>query len=101
MSNESLDEMSEDLIPIFKLPNDHAGVEEILHKLRLDPIALTLSRGDLAKKAADVEAIVADVAARGDEAIVEVARRFDDPDFSADQIRVTQEEMHSAAARVP
>jgi histidinol dehydrogenase len=41
-----------------------------------------------------------DVAERGDEAIVESSRRFDDPDFSADQIRVTPAEMKAAASRV-
>ena len=44
---------------------------------------------------------LADVARRGDAALVEAARRFDDPDFTADQIRVTRGEMAQAHARVP
>src|SRR5690242_3161099 len=89
------------MIPILKLPEGAAQVDEILRRLRLDPIELALSRGELAKKSADVAAILQDVAARGDDAVVDLARKFDDPNFSTDQIRVTQDEMRAAAARVP
>ena len=33
--------------------------------------------------------------------MVEVARKFDDPNFTIDQIRITQEEMREGASRVP
>lgn len=90
------------LIPIFNLqqPTGRAAVEALLQRLRLDPADLALSRGERAKEAAAVLAILNDVAQRGDEAIVESSRRFDDPDFSADQIRVTPQEMAAAAERV-
>src|SRR5690349_6554806 len=89
------------LIPILNLPRDREAVEAFLRKLRLDPVDVALSRGELAKKSADVQAILADVASRGDDAVVDLARKFDDPDFSKDQIRVTPDEMRAAAARVP
>jgi histidinol dehydrogenase len=43
---------------------------------------------------------MADVAGRGDEALVESCRKFDDPNFTAEQIRVRPEEMREAAGRV-
>jgi histidinol dehydrogenase len=88
-------------IPILNLPRDRDHVDAILRKLRLDPVDIALSRGDLAKKSADVQQILADVAARGNDAVVELARKFDDPNFTVDQIRVTPDEMRAAAARVP
>ncbi|HEX4795142.1 MAG TPA: histidinol dehydrogenase [Humisphaera sp.] len=47
-----------------------------------------------------VMGIVADVARRGDDAVVEQARKFDDPAFTAEQIRVTPEEMAAAVKRI-
>ena len=47
-----------------------------------------------------MQAILADVARRGDDAVVEISRKFDDPKFSVDQIRITQDEMHDGAKRV-
>jgi len=46
-------------------------------------------------------AILADVARRGDDAIVDVSRKFDDPNFSANQIRISIDEMRDGAKRVP
>lgn len=88
------------MIPVLHL-NDAAQcgqAEALLRKLRLDPRDLILgtSKDDQA-----VREILADVARQGDAAVVATARRFDDPDFAANQIRVTAEEMSSAAARVP
>jgi histidinol dehydrogenase len=76
-------------------------VEALLGRVRLDPAELALSRGERAKEAAAVLGILNDVANRGDEAIVESSRRFDDPNFTAEQIRVSPTEMAAAAARVP
>src|SRR3954467_15872536 len=89
------------LIPILELPRNREEVDAILRKLRLDPIDVALSRGELAKKSADVQAILADVAAGGRDAVVDLARKFDDADFSKDQIRIRPDEMRAAAARVP
>jgi histidinol dehydrogenase len=91
------------LIPILRLdrPDDAKNVESLLSALRLDPADLALARGERAKQAGGVQKILEDVAARGDDALVEVSRKFDDPDFSREHIRVTQEEMRLAASRVP
>src|SRR5436305_8359174 len=92
-----------DLIPILRLdqPAGRAEAERVLARLRLDPADLALNRGERAAQAAAVQEILGDVARRGDDAIVDVSRRFDDPNFSADQIRVTPEEMREPAARAP
>ena len=88
------------MIPILRLDkeSDRQRAQALLDKLRLDPRNLILgaSKDDEA-----VRQILADVARRGDEAVVEIARRFDDPNFSADLIRVRPDEMSQAAQRVP
>jgi histidinol dehydrogenase len=88
------------MIPILRLDkeSDRQRAQALLDRLRLDPRNLILgaSKDDEA-----VKQILADVARRGDEAVVEIARRFDDPNFSADQIRVRPDEMSQAAKRVP
>jgi len=91
------------MIPILNLavPSDARRVETLLRELALDPIALATGQGERSAQIAAVQKILADVAERGDAAIVENARQFDDPDFSVDQIRVTEKEMSDAAARVP
>jgi histidinol dehydrogenase len=88
------------MIPILLL-SDEAGrsrVEGLLRRLALDPADVALGRGD---EAAAVQRALADVRERGDDAVVDAARRFDDPAFTAEQIRVTPDEMRAAAARVP
>src|SRR5258706_7878558 len=91
------------MIPILKLSdsNDRQRIEALLGRLRLDPRDVALNRGDRAKAVATVTAILADVAQRGDAAVVDSSRQFDDPNFSAEQIRVSQAEMVEAAARTP
>ena len=88
------------MIPLLWLanPTDRKRAQALLDKLRLDPRDMILGAG---KDDENVRQILADVARRGDEAIVDIARRFDDPDFTAEQIRVTPAEMEEAAARVP
>jgi histidinol dehydrogenase len=54
--------------------------------------------GEIAERTA---AILADVAARGDAALVDYTRRFDCPDFSADMLRVPPEAIAAAAESVP
>ncbi|WP_428937926.1 histidinol dehydrogenase [Fontivita pretiosa] len=89
-------------IPILRLdePRDREQVEQVLRRLRLDPVDMALSRGERARQAADVQQIMSDVAQRGDEALVDSARKFDDPGFTAEQIRVRPQEMREAAARI-
>jgi histidinol dehydrogenase len=96
-------EKSVSVIPIYRLTDEtgRSAVEALLARLRLDPADLALSRGERAAQAAAVQEILADVARRGDEAVVDVSRKFDDPNFTADQIRISPEEMAAGAARVP
>ncbi len=91
------------MIPTLKLskPEDAARVEGLLTKLKLNPADIALSRGELAKQVTAVQSILADVANRGDDALVDSAKKFDDPNFTADQIRVSPEEMKAAHARTP
>jgi histidinol dehydrogenase len=90
------------MIPILKLsvPADRAKADALLDELRLNAKEVAVAQGPRARAVAVVEKILADVAARGDDAIVESSRQFDDPGFSADQIRVTPQEMKSAIGRV-
>jgi histidinol dehydrogenase len=64
-------------------------------------VAFALNEGVRAQQAAVVQQILANVARRGDDALVEQARKFDDPNFTADQIRVPVEEMKAAVGRLP
>lgn len=88
------------MIPILKLSDakDRQRAQALLDKLRLDPRDLIL---ETSKDDEAVRNILADVARRGDQAIVDSARRFDDPEFTAGQIRVMPDEMRSALTRVP
>lgn len=91
------------MIPILKLniSADAQRVEGFLGRLRLDPREIALARGERAKMVQAVNDILADVANRGDEALVDSSRKFDDPNFTAEQIRVTAAEMREAHGRVP
>jgi histidinol dehydrogenase len=88
-------------VPILRLDaaGDVAKAEALLANLRLDPRALALG-GIGAREGAAVATILNKVAEGGDKAIVEISRQFDDPQFSAEQIRVTAAEMTAAAGRV-
>jgi histidinol dehydrogenase len=87
------------MIPTLRLQDsaDRSRVREKLSQLRLDPASVALGQGE---DTAAVQAILADVARRGDDAVVEQARRFDDPGFTASHLRVTTDEMSAAAGRV-
>ena len=52
------------------------------------------------RELAAVKQIIAEVRARGDEALLEYTRRFDCPDMTAQGLRVTQDEIESAYAQV-
>ncbi len=91
---------------MIRILNDSIAAERevaegLLSRLRLDPRDLALCLGERGKQAAAVQEILADVAQRGDEAIVHWCRKFDDPEFSAGDIRVKAEEMKAAHGRVP
>src|SRR6266545_1543577 len=75
-------------------------VQELLAKLRLDPRELSTGTGGRGKMAEDVQKILEDVAQRGDAAVVDSCRKFDDPNFTVEQIRVTADEMREAGDRV-
>jgi histidinol dehydrogenase len=66
----------------WQLAADWAAVEEILANLRLD-----------------ARAMLRTVADRGDVAIVDIVKRFDDPTFTREKIRVSTQEMKDAHAR--
>lgn len=91
------------MIALWKLnnPEHQKKVESRLSRLRLNPLELALPSSEMAAKESAVRTVIADVAKRGDAAIVDSARKFDDPNFTAEQIRVTSAEMSAAASRVP
>src|SRR3954470_19035899 len=90
------------MIPILRLnlETERRQVERLLDALRLNPKEVAVAQGPRAKDVTAVEKILADVAARGDEAVVDSSRKFDDEKFTAGQIRVTSEEMKAATGRV-
>jgi histidinol dehydrogenase len=91
------------MIPILHSgqPDDLRRIEGLLRRLRLDPMDLGIGKGENGtREMATVMNIVADVAKRGDDAVVEQAQKFDDPEFTVDQIRVSPEEMAEAAGRI-
>src|SRR3954447_8026872 len=87
------------MIPILHVavPSERERIEALLDALTLKPRDIVAGHSEAAGA---VEKILNDVAQRGDAALVESARRFDDPAFTAEQIRVSADEMNSAAARV-
>jgi histidinol dehydrogenase len=89
------------MIPLLHLSRDQQQIDSLFSNLRLNPVDLALSRGQLASASQSVQKILNDVAERGDEAIVAISRQFDDPNFSAEQIRVTPQEMEEASKRIP
>src|SRR5271167_3813357 len=91
------------MIPILNLSDSgqRARVETLWRELRLDPAQLALAGGRYAAEARAVEGIIADVAERGDAAIVDSARKFDFDQFTAEMIRVSPKEMKEAAGNVP
>src|SRR5436309_14020236 len=91
------------MIPILRLENeaDRARVQSLLNALRLNPAEVALNEGVRAQQAAAVQAILADVAKRGDDAVADLSRKFDDLNFTSAQIRVTPQEMSDAHKRVP
>lgn len=83
------------MFPVYDLTrnNDRAGLDDRLASLRgaADP------DGRWATIAAE---LVRDTRERGDAAIVEHMRAFTDPDFTAERMRVTQDELRAAEAQL-
>jgi histidinol dehydrogenase len=91
------------MIPILNMSveEDRRRVEKLLRRLRLDPAEVALgTEAEASSDAAAVQRTLADVKERGDAAIVELARRFDDPTFTVEQIRVSPAETREAVGRV-
>ncbi len=80
---------------------DRERVEKLLNDLRLNPAELAVSDGRYAHDTEVVEGIIAEVSARGDNAIVDSARKFDFLEFTSAMIQVSQAEMSEAVKRVP
>ena len=91
------------MIPTLRIdvPADRRQIEQMLRKLRLDPVALATGADEYRHELESVQQVLADVARRGDAALVDVSVKFDDPAFTAERIRVSAEEMRQASARVP
>jgi histidinol dehydrogenase len=91
------------MIPVLRLidPAQRQRVEQLLGALRLSSADAILESGQRAEQTKAVRQIMADVARRGDAALVDSAKKFDDPNFTIDQLRVTPAEMSAAAARLP
>jgi histidinol dehydrogenase len=94
---------SRGMIAVWRLTDagERAQVEARLKRLRLDAGEVAMGGGRLAEATAAVQQILVDVAIRGDAAIVDLSRQFDDPNFDASQIRVTAEQMATASKRLP
>lgn len=87
------------MLRVFSLPSDGESVSGMVSRLRLDPSDLALLRGHRAEKSRAVATVLEDVARRGDAALIDQARKFDDPEFDATKLRVTPEEMKAGHAR--
>ena len=83
------------MLPVYDLstPDGRAGLDACLGRLK----ATTQAGGQAAKTVAD---ILDDVKAHGDAALVRYVQKFSDPDFSLDRLRVRDDELSSAAAKV-
>jgi histidinol dehydrogenase len=90
-----------DMIPLLNVAKDadRRRLFELLGRLRLDVRSL-LADGALAGKAEGVRKTILDVCARGDAALVDSVRQFDDPDFDASRLKVSDAEMRQAADSV-
>ena len=90
------------MIPVLdlSLAADRQRWASVFDNLRLDVRSLLLDGGELFKKTDAVRRMLVDVATRGDAAVVDLTRRFEDPNFDAGRLRVTHEEMRAAAGRV-
>lgn len=78
----------------IRLDSDNADFEQRFQQL------LSGKRESSQDVSDTVAAIIADIRARGDEALVELTNRFDRTSFAAADLRITPDEIERAAARV-
>ena len=83
------------MFPVFDLgtSDGNSGLDSCLERLR----ATTSAGGDAAKVVAD---ILSDVREHGDEALVRYVKRFSDSGFELDRLRVSEQDLAGAAAKV-
>ena len=91
------------MIPVLDIavPADARRLRALIDKLRLTVRSLLLDDGELQRKEQTVRQMLVDVATRGDAALIDLIRQFDDPAFEPGRLRVTRDEMAGAASRVP
>ncbi len=85
----------------YTTPDGKEAADEILRRLRLDVGKLTSKDGEFARVQSVVESVINDVAGRGDVALVDAARRFDDAAFQESDLVVEADELAKAAAQTP
>lgn len=83
------------MLRTLRWPADRNEVEALLRRLRLSPTALVEGHGETA-----IRQMIAEVAERGDSALVEQTRRFGHPAFDLSQLRVTPAEIDAARSRI-
>ncbi|MGF1634257.1 MAG: histidinol dehydrogenase [Phycisphaerae bacterium] len=84
----------------FDTPTGRQAVERVLAALALTPRKLLAESGKRAEQEQAVRRILNDVVERGDAAVVDASRAFDDPAFTADRLVVTAAETAAAFGRV-
>lgn len=91
------------MIPVLDIAVDADArrLRALIDKLRLTVRSLLLDDGELQQKSESVRRMLVDVATRGDAAVIDLIRQFDDATFDASRLRVTKDEMAAAAGRVP
>ncbi|MEM1011494.1 MAG: histidinol dehydrogenase [Planctomycetota bacterium] len=77
-------------------PGGAEAARQVVQRLRLDP--RSLFQDD--EKTSAVQGILEDVAERGDAAVVDAIRKFDDAQFEAENLVATPQELAAAADRV-
>ncbi len=85
-----------DIIPLIDLDSSKgpSTADRLIDELKLD--VCSLIAGPLATREAEVRQIMRQVLERGSDALIEIARRFDDPNFTHERLTVTRDEMKSA-----
>jgi histidinol dehydrogenase len=82
-------------------PSGREAVEQILARLRVNVTQLFADGGEQVEIESQVRGTLRSVCERGDDALVELARKFDDPDFSRDKLRVSAGAMDGALEATP
>lgn len=90
------------LTPILNLsdPAQAHRLDQLISRLTLSGKDLATGAGKYGAISSQVSAIIADVASRGDAALVDIAKQYDDPGFSSDRLRVSKAELAAAHAQI-